>query len=160
MSVQSQLNRIRGAKADIINEITAKGVAVPETEKIDALAGYIAQINTGPLWTNPSPGEAFTAQTVALFPGEYGRYLVIAATSAEKTDGAVSIMAATGSGAQLRCVLYSRVGSAVAGAAVTFAEVLREVEYSGGSLVFGDATDGDRVINNYLIPLYVFGVKT
>lgn len=160
MSVQSQLNRIKGAKADIINKITAKGVTVPETEKIDAMAGYIAQINTGPLWTNPSPGAAFTAQTVPLSLGEYGRYLVIAATSAEKTDGAVSIMAATGSGTQLRCGLYSRVGSAVVGTAAAFMEALREVEYSGGSLVFGDATDGDRVLNNYLIPLYIYGIKT
>lgn len=160
MSVQEQITRISNAKTDIAAAITAKGVSVPASAKLDALAGYVAQIDTGPLWTNPSPAAAFAAQTVALSLGDYDRYLVIAATSAEETDGAVSIMAATGSSTQLRGVSCSVVGTAEVGAStVGFCVALRAVEYSDGSLVFGDATYNDSVNNAYIIPLYVYGIK-
>lgn len=159
MSIQEQITRISNAKTDIAAAITAKGVSVPATAKLDTLAGYVAQIDTGPLWTNPSPAATFAAQTVALSLGDYDRYLVIAATSAEETDGAVSIMAATGSSTQLRGVVFSAAGTGEVGTAVVYMEALRPVEYSGGSLVFGDATSGGEVINDHIIPLYVYGIK-
>lgn len=47
MSVQSEINRIDSAKDDIREAIISKGVDVPESTKIDGMAAYVAQIQTG-----------------------------------------------------------------------------------------------------------------
>lgn len=44
MSIQSELDRINGAKSDIITSIEGKGVNVPEGAKIDDLATYVNAI--------------------------------------------------------------------------------------------------------------------
>lgn len=44
MSVQTQIDRLTAAKADIKAAITGKGVAVPDAAALDELGGYIAQI--------------------------------------------------------------------------------------------------------------------
>jgi hypothetical protein len=47
MTIASELNRIIGAKDDIIDAIEGKGVTVPEGKKIHELAPYIDDITTG-----------------------------------------------------------------------------------------------------------------
>lgn len=47
MSVQSEIDRIEQAKADIKEAITSKDVTVPTTAKIDDMAAYIDRIQTG-----------------------------------------------------------------------------------------------------------------
>ena len=47
MSVSSQITRISSAKSDIIQAITAKGVTVPSSAKIDDLASLIDSITGG-----------------------------------------------------------------------------------------------------------------
>lgn len=59
MSVQSEINRIDSAKDDIREAIIAKGVDVPASTKIDGLAAYVAQIQTG------SPLHAWTMKHTA-----------------------------------------------------------------------------------------------
>lgn len=59
MSVQSEINRIDGAKDDIRAAIIAKGVEVPASAKIDEMATYVAQIQTG------SPLHAWTMKHTA-----------------------------------------------------------------------------------------------
>jgi hypothetical protein len=44
MSVSSQIQRLNNAKAAIKDAIAAKGVTVPDEATLDALAGYITQI--------------------------------------------------------------------------------------------------------------------
>lgn len=46
MSIQSQIDRINGAKYDLVNSIEGKGVSVPEGVKIDDLATYVNAINS------------------------------------------------------------------------------------------------------------------
>ena len=47
MSVQTELQRIIQAKADIIDSIEAKGVTVPSGTTIDNLDDYVDQIQQG-----------------------------------------------------------------------------------------------------------------
>lgn len=47
MSIQSEISRISQAKNNIISEIEAKGVDVPSSAKLDTLAGYVRQIQSG-----------------------------------------------------------------------------------------------------------------
>ena len=54
MSVQSEINRINGAKNDIKEAIEAKGVEVPSNTKITGMAALISQIAAGGsirMWT-------------------------------------------------------------------------------------------------------------
>lgn len=46
MSVQSEVNRLNTAKADIKQAIINKGVSVSNTDKIDSYANKIAMIET------------------------------------------------------------------------------------------------------------------
>jgi hypothetical protein len=46
MSIQSQIDRINGAKDDLVTSIEGKGVSVPDGTKIDALATYVDAIPT------------------------------------------------------------------------------------------------------------------
>lgn len=45
MSVQSEIKRIKQAKADIISAIEAKGVGVPSNASIDDLAALVSEIS-------------------------------------------------------------------------------------------------------------------
>jgi hypothetical protein len=45
MSIQSQINRINGAKDNLVTSIENQGVAVPDGTKIDALSTYVDAIN-------------------------------------------------------------------------------------------------------------------
>ena len=47
MSVQSEINRIAGAKSDIATAITNKGVTVPSGTKLDGMAALIGSIESG-----------------------------------------------------------------------------------------------------------------
>lgn len=47
MSIQTEVNRIKTAKADIVQAIRDKGVTVPTTAKVGDLATYISSIKTG-----------------------------------------------------------------------------------------------------------------
>lgn len=56
MSISSEISRIENAKAAIKEAIAAKGVAVPDTVLIDALAEYILQISVS---TNADTVDGF-----------------------------------------------------------------------------------------------------
>ncbi len=47
MSIQSEITRIQAARDDIASAISAKGVAVPGSTKIDGMAAKIAEIEAG-----------------------------------------------------------------------------------------------------------------
>ena len=47
MSVQSEIDRIAGAKSDIATAITNKGVTVPSGTKLDGMAALIGSIESG-----------------------------------------------------------------------------------------------------------------
>ena len=47
MSIQSEINRIAGAKSDIADAIEDKGVTVPSGTKLDGMANLIGQISDG-----------------------------------------------------------------------------------------------------------------
>ena len=47
MSIQSEINRIAGAKSDIADAIEDKGVTVPSGTKLDGMANLIGQISGG-----------------------------------------------------------------------------------------------------------------
>ena len=47
MSVQSEIDRIAGAKSDISTAITNKGVTVPSGTKLDGMAALIGSIESG-----------------------------------------------------------------------------------------------------------------
>lgn len=47
MSLQTELDRIEGAKADIAAAIIEKGVTVPATTKLDGMAALISSIEAG-----------------------------------------------------------------------------------------------------------------
>ena len=47
MSVQSEIDRIAGAKSDISTAITNKGVTVPSGTKLDGMAALISSIESG-----------------------------------------------------------------------------------------------------------------
>ena len=47
MSVQSEIDRIAGAKSDISTAITNKGVTVPSGTKLDGMAALIDSISSG-----------------------------------------------------------------------------------------------------------------
>lgn len=47
MSVASEITRLQNAKTSIRNAITAKGVTVPSTAKLDTYASYIGNISAG-----------------------------------------------------------------------------------------------------------------
>ena len=47
MSIQSEINRISGAKSDIADAIEDKGVTVPSGTKLDGMANLIGQISGG-----------------------------------------------------------------------------------------------------------------
>lgn len=163
MSVQEQITRISAAKTDIAAAITAKGVSVPATAKLDALAGYVAQISIGAsfalLWSNPTPTATFAPQTLALSLGDYDMYLLVARHSTA-IEGTVSVMTPTGCSARLQSIGASEVGSAVVDAApVGYWTAMRTAAYSDGSLVFTDAVFSAVVNNDYIIPLYVYGIK-
>ncbi len=48
MSIQSEIGRIQAARDAIAGAITAKGVAVPDSTRIDGMAEKIAAIKTTP----------------------------------------------------------------------------------------------------------------
>ena len=56
MSISSEITRIENAKAAIKEAIAAKGVAVPDTVLIDALAEYVSQISVS---TNADTVDGF-----------------------------------------------------------------------------------------------------
>lgn len=158
MSVQTQIDRIAAAKASIAGAITDKGVSVPASAKIDELAGYVAQIEVGIkvrlLWENDSPGT-FAAQTLALGLDAYDMYVIITAHTSDAAE-TVSHITPAGYGTSLQSI-GSIVGSAYVGSSTTGLAV-RNVTYSAGSLVFGDTMIVDQVNNDYVIPLYVYGI--
>lgn len=47
MSIQTQIDRLRAAKAALIAEIEAKGVAVPADASVEDLAALVEAISTG-----------------------------------------------------------------------------------------------------------------
>ena len=47
MSVQSEVSRLNAAKSDLASAITAKGVTVPGTTKLDGYAALVEQIEAG-----------------------------------------------------------------------------------------------------------------
>lgn len=47
MSVRSEVSRLESAKSAIADAITAKGVAVPASAKLDSYAGLVAEIQAG-----------------------------------------------------------------------------------------------------------------
>ncbi|MBO7275149.1 MAG: hypothetical protein J6V15_02125 [Clostridia bacterium] len=57
MSVQTEINRLSSAKTAIASAITAKGVSVPSTTKIDGMAALIESIPTGGLPSVITPGD-------------------------------------------------------------------------------------------------------
>lgn len=63
MSIQTQIDRIKQAKADLISQIEAKGVTVPNDASLDDLAALVEAISTGvelPTLDNPaSEAEVF-----------------------------------------------------------------------------------------------------
>lgn len=60
MSIQTQIDRLKQAKADLISQITAKGVAVPADASLDDLSALVAAISTG--------GSAVTVHTGTAAP--------------------------------------------------------------------------------------------
>ena len=44
MSIQTEIDRIKNAKADIISALNAKGIAVPEDTAIENIASYILNV--------------------------------------------------------------------------------------------------------------------
>ena len=57
MSVKSEVTRLSNAKTAIASAITAKGVTVPSTTKLDGMAALIADIPTGGLPSVIIPGD-------------------------------------------------------------------------------------------------------
>lgn len=59
MSIQSEVSRLESAKSAIADAITAKGVAVPASAKLDSYAGLVAEIPAGggvqPDWNQNDP---------------------------------------------------------------------------------------------------------
>lgn len=47
MSIQAQIDRLQTAKADLVVQITAKGVAVPSGATLEDLAALVQAISTG-----------------------------------------------------------------------------------------------------------------
>lgn len=47
MSIQSEVSRLNAAKSDLASAITAKGVTVPGTTKLDGYAALVEQIEAG-----------------------------------------------------------------------------------------------------------------
>lgn len=64
MSIQSEIGRIQSARDAIAGAITAKGVAVPDSTRIDGMAEKIAAIKTTPILQSKSVMPGRTAQTV------------------------------------------------------------------------------------------------
>lgn len=60
MSIQAQIDRLQTAKADLVAQITAKGVAVPSGASLEDLAALVQVIETGkplPLLSNPGKAD-------------------------------------------------------------------------------------------------------
>lgn len=55
MSIQSEIARLETAKASIKTAIEVKGVTVPAEISLDAMSGYVDQIETGDI-----PGYTFS----------------------------------------------------------------------------------------------------
>ena len=80
MSVQTEVTRLSNAKAAIASAITAKGVTVPSTTKIDGMASLIESIPTGGLPAVITPGDT---PVVVANPG-----LVVNSSTTKKKLGA------------------------------------------------------------------------
>lgn len=69
MSIQSEVSRLQSAKSAIAGAITAKGVTVPETTKLDGYAALVGQIQTGAggsyTITNQDPRNISVPETAA-----------------------------------------------------------------------------------------------
>lgn len=77
MSVQTEINRLSSAKTAIASAITAKGVSVPSTTKIDGMAALIEGIPTGGWPDTITPGDMpllISANKVKVVSGAVGTY--------------------------------------------------------------------------------------
>lgn len=83
MSIQSEIGRIQAARDAIAGAITEKGIAVPDSTKIDGMAEKIAAIKTTPALQSKSVTPGRTAQTVQPDSGYDGLSSVAVAGDAD-----------------------------------------------------------------------------
>ena len=69
MSIKSEIDRIKEARASISLAIRNKGVSVPATAKIDSLASYVSAIETG-----GGGGDTFDTCNIVLDIGTFGAF--------------------------------------------------------------------------------------
>lgn len=100
------------------------------------------------VWENSAKGDTFESQTLNLGLDEYDMYIVMARHSTT-IPGIVSAIGKTGYSLRLMGI----------GGGSTFTESIRSVSYSSGSLTFGNAAFNGATNNNFLIPVFIYGIK-
>lgn len=66
MSIQSEITRLENAKTAISEAIASKGVSVPSSTKMDGMADFINDINTGGDYNVIITDNSYNGQTVAI----------------------------------------------------------------------------------------------
>ncbi len=101
------------------------------------------------LWENTSKTSPFAGQTVSIPTlGNYEIYIVIARYSTT-VPGTTSIISKTGYSGRIQGI----------GALGTENESIRTVTTAGNSVTFGDTTISGIVNNDFLIPIFIYGIK-
>ena len=117
----------------------------------------IGAIGMDLLWENSSKTSSFSEQTITLGSSlsNYSAYIVMAyfmsSTDSENHIPSItSVISKTGRG----CRLYQ-----VAAKSDQYYEMRRTVDYNSGQLKIYDAYRNGSVMNEYLVPVYIYGIK-
>lgn len=100
------------------------------------------------LWSNASPTSTFASQSISSNFVDYNMYIVIARHSTS-IAGAVTVINKVGSSSRLITV----------GASSSYSETIRTVSSTQTGLTFGNANKNGSTANDFLIPIYIYGIK-
>lgn len=151
MSINTEISRISNAKTAIASAITAKGVSVPSTTKLDGMAALIANIPTGGLPATITPGDTpivFASTGIGGTSGIGVYQLKVSMTIPKAGTYRIKFWGImTDSSTSAKVQLYKN-GSAVSGAVIQ--RTVTAKQYSGDmTLAAGDVLDlrgsGDTV---------------
>lgn len=100
------------------------------------------------LWSNASPTSTFASQSISSNFVDYNMYIVIARHSTS-IAGAVTVINKVGSSSRLTTVC----------ATSSYSETIRTVSSTQTQLTFGNANKNGSTANDFLIPIFIYGIK-